>query len=47
MIKSEFIVYGIAHGAILAIACILFSTFPLTVTAQNTTDILTNTRGYS
>lgn len=44
MIKPDFIVCCIVVGAILAIAGILSTTPPMTVTAQNTTAILTTTR---
>jgi hypothetical protein len=45
MIKSDFIACGILLGAISAIVGIISTTLPMTVTAQNTTDILTSTRG--
>ena len=42
--KSDFIACGIVLGAILAIVGVLSTTLPMTVTAQNTTDILTTTK---
>lgn len=44
MIRSDFIACSIVLEAILAIVGILSTTLPMTVTAQNTTDILTTTR---
>ena len=44
MIRSDVIACGIVLGAILAIVGVLSTTLPTTVTAQNTTDILTTTK---
>ncbi|MGH9978194.1 MAG: hypothetical protein ACRD8Z_20545 [Nitrososphaeraceae archaeon] len=44
MIRSDVIACGIVLGAILAIIGVLSTTLPTTVTAQNTTDILTTTK---
>ncbi|MGI0044521.1 MAG: hypothetical protein ACRD47_12510 [Nitrososphaeraceae archaeon] len=44
MIRSDFIACCLVLGAILAIVGVLSTTLPTTVTAQNTTDILTTTK---
>jgi hypothetical protein len=44
MIRSDFIACVIVLGAILAIVGILSTALTMTVTAQNTTDILTTTK---